>query len=390
MHEAGSARGPDGRTESPPNKKQRVDKSLTAADCGIPELDDDAMQRAARIASAWSVSDPHVRGKIAISNMNRVRDRVGRIYDATSKGGYRMVRVGDRDWRLHVLVYWLTHGDTVHQIERIDGDRGNSRPENLRERTPSHKQIHTPHSKTRTIPVVGTKDDISREFESAASAALALGLDSHSIRACCRGTQRRTGGWAFAHTVQPDLPDEVWRPISGIQVSNMGRAWTKVCGKHFPIPRYSGYCAVRAQDQSVLLLHRLCCQAFHGHPTAINSVVDHKDGDPTNNKATNLEWVSNQANAAKAVHLSSKVTRRSVVVTSADKSVTYSSVGDACIGEGLIPVTLCELCVSGNSLGGRVFSYSVNHPFPGEVFRNIDPREIAHLRKPSYEILELI
>ncbi len=47
--------------------------------------------------------------------------------------GYLRVRVKGRDFRLHHLVWFLTHGSWPEKsIDHIDGDRGNNHPNNLR------------------------------------------------------------------------------------------------------------------------------------------------------------------------------------------------------------------------------------------------------------------
>jgi len=42
-------------------------------------------------------------------------------------------------------------------------------------------------------------------------------------------------------------------------------------------------------------VHRLACEAFHG-PRPVGKVVRHRDGNPSNNSATNLCWGTNSEN----------------------------------------------------------------------------------------------
>lgn len=49
--------------------------------------------------------------------------------------------------------------------------------------------------------------------------------------------------------------------------------------------------------QRVVLAHRLVCEAFHGKSPNGMNVVNHIDGNKTNNAASNLEWVSSSENA---------------------------------------------------------------------------------------------
>ena len=54
-----------------------------------------------------------------------------------------------------------------------------------------------------------------------------------------------------------------------------------------------------SSDQKNFSVHRLVCRTFHGEPL-IGKEVNHKDGDPSNNVATNLEWVSHSLNCLHA------------------------------------------------------------------------------------------
>lgn len=70
--------------------------------------------------------------------MWRVRPN-GRVPANTQAGciastGYRVVRLGGRQWRAHRLVWLLVHGiEPVGDLDHIDGDRLNNRIQNLRE-----------------------------------------------------------------------------------------------------------------------------------------------------------------------------------------------------------------------------------------------------------------
>lgn len=49
--------------------------------------------------------------------------------------------------------------------------------------------------------------------------------------------------------------------------------------------------------QRVVLAHRLVCEAFYGKSPKGMNIVNHIDGNKTNNAACNLEWVSSSENA---------------------------------------------------------------------------------------------
>lgn len=101
-----------------------------------------------------------------------------------------------------------------------------------------------------------------------------------------------------------DLDGEVWRPVLGYDgyfVSNMGRV------KHY-IKSYDEYCSLTPQRNvqrgyyyvaianKNLALHRVVAHSFVDGETSEKNTVNHIDGDPGNNRASNLEWMSQSAN----------------------------------------------------------------------------------------------
>lgn len=97
--------------------------------------------------------------------------------------------------------------------------------------------------------------------------------------------------------------EEIWRDIPGFegkyQISNLGNLKTvnsmgerREC--HFR-KNPSGY----LQMTTHLYLHRLVAKLFIPNPDNL-PVVNHKDGDKTNNCVDNLEWVTQSENVRKA------------------------------------------------------------------------------------------
>jgi hypothetical protein len=85
-------------------------------------------------------------------------------------------------------------------------------------------------------------------------------------------------------------------------VSSLGRFRDSRGVVKTPSPRTSGYVEVKL-GKKTQYIHRLICEAFHGvSPSKEEIFVDHIDGNPSNNKASNLRWVS----ASRNVQLSFK------------------------------------------------------------------------------------
>lgn len=121
-----------------------------------------------------------------------------------------------------------------------------------------------------------------------------------------------------------DLPDEIWKPImgyDGYMISNYSRV------KHFS-KRYksfhlitpaanakSGYMYVSLYDKNKrrnINLARLVALNFVDGYDENHNTVNHKDGDKTNNAASNLEWLSqsqNNKHAYDVLHRKSPIKR---------------------------------------------------------------------------------
>jgi len=107
---------------------------------------------------------------------------------------------------------------------------------------------------------------------------------------------------------------EIWKDIEGYegkyQVSSIGRVKSLPRKINHNIPGFlrnwkggivmpyvgkNGYYRVMFGDRKRELVHRLVAKAFHCNPDN-RPCVNHKDGDPSNNHKSNLEWVTYSEN----------------------------------------------------------------------------------------------
>lgn len=119
------------------------------------------------------------------------------------------------------------------------------------------------------------------------------------------------------------LEGETWIPIKGheqiYQVSCMGRV-RGVQGIRKIADNGAGYKNVSLKKknckQKVVYLHRLVAQHFILNPNNLPQ-VNHKDGNKSNNRVSNLEWVSPSQNI-KDAHAKGQMVGRTHVSTSID------------------------------------------------------------------------
>ena len=103
-------------------------------------------------------------------------------------------------------------------------------------------------------------------YPSVNEAARVLGLDSGAISAVCRGKVKRTGNYTFRFVEDPDLKEEIWKPIppalfpgkkvKGMMASNKGRILTTKGVKTYGSP------SKKYLSCSGLSVHRLVAAAW--------------------------------------------------------------------------------------------------------------------------------
>lgn len=133
--------------------------------------------------------------------------------------------------------------------------------------------------------------------------------------------------------------EEIWKDIPGFEdgymISNLGRVYSKYTKKIRKTQFARGYESVtlkRDEKQHCLFVHRLVAQTFLSNPDNL-PIVNHKDENPMNNCADNLEWCTYSYNNSynDIAKRKSKKFQKKVYVYDKEGNLAkeYSSVGEA-------------------------------------------------------------
>lgn len=154
--------------------------------------------------------------------------------------------------------------------------------------------------------------------------------------------------------------NEIWKDIPGFEglyeASSLGRIRTKegktTKSRRFPkrvwkqrILKQKWKCRGNSKKmdarvclwidgkEKTLLVSRCICSAFHPIDNAERMTVNHIDGDPTNNRAENLEWLSASDNTRHgfSTGLFDGIMKRVVLVDRTGNKFCFPSMAKACV-----------------------------------------------------------
>jgi hypothetical protein len=309
--------------------------------------------------------------------------RNGRILTPIKgEGGYLSVKLhGGRQpqvARIHRLVAeaYLHNPENKPYVNHIDGNRANNALSNLEWSTPveNRAKLTKPWRLERGRPIIQQtlEGRPLRRWGSIKEASEALETPTSNIGSACRSPTRTAAGfrWAYEDTTQE--PEE-WKTIEykGIEfeVSSLGRVATRY-GPSYGGPR-GQYRVFRGE-----LVHRLVAVAFCPKGNETQSVVNHLDADPANNRASNLEWATPSENSLHGFRVGhGKRLCKPVRQTLSDgSSVEYPSAVEAGRATGVNPSSISRVCKgAAKSAGGCRWEYASAQNDPPPQIADDDP-----------------
>jgi hypothetical protein len=261
-----------------------------------------------------------------VSNLGNVRNKkTGRILKASCKGGYVVVGLCanciGKTFSVHRLVAkaFIDNPENKPQVNHIDKDGTNNKVSNLEWCTSAEDAAHklltlTPKTNQnlkiwRVDMVTGDKLELYNSIYDASLWCANNGYTPSannirtSITYAVKGKYKSSCGFKWVLNEQPTLEGEIWKNVNigggtivdNYEVSNLGRFKNSkgVIMENYK-PHHTGYIFVRVNKQKYQL-HRLVAFTFIENPHS-KPVVNHIDGNKTNNALANLEWVTIQEN----------------------------------------------------------------------------------------------
>ena len=270
-------------------------------------------------------------GTWQVSSFGRVKTLQDVVHHGTLTGeGYRAVGINGKNYTVHRLVARAFHGrppTAKHtHVNHLDGNRENNRASNLAYATPAENTNHARAGGSWKRRGGASKEVYCRccgteqwsIFSSQSEAARVLGLDQSLVSKVCLGLRQHACGYHFEFAETATLDGELWQAarypgiaqaISNWQVSSLGRVKTSNGRTTFGSLTKAGYCMIRCQLDSDgpykgFSIHRLVAATFLGQPISTGLHVNHMDGNPSNNRLENLEYVTPAQNVKHARSLS--------------------------------------------------------------------------------------
>ena len=256
-----------------------------------------------------------------VSNLGKVKNKnTGRILRSANKGGYCVVGLSlnskIKTCQVHRLVAlaFIPNPENKAHVNHKDKNGLNNRVENLEWNTPLENNIHkskgiiqTTNQNMKIYRINMESNEKIEKYDSICEAAEwlskeGLAKNTHSARTnisnAIRGISKYSFGFLWKVEEQIDLENEIWKEIEikdfeckNYYISSLGRFKNSkgIIMKDYK-PHHSGYIIVRVNKKK-FALHRLVAMNFIPNENK-KPFVNHIDGNKTNNRLDNLNWVT--------------------------------------------------------------------------------------------------
>ena len=210
-----------------------------------------------------------------------------------------------------VALLFVPNPDNKPSVDHINRVRDDDRSVNLRWATKREQALNRKERVPMTYPVYQMNSDhkIIHRWESIILAAKTLGITIKTLQNACRDHRltKQDNYWYYCYEIDLIIGEE-WRIVpypeyEELYASSHGRI-KRANGKITYGNKAGGYMKINATTidktrKIHLNVHILIASAFYGRHN--NLIVNHKDGNKTNNNSTNLEFITARENTQHAI-----------------------------------------------------------------------------------------
>lgn len=294
-----------------------------------------------------------------VSNKGRIRNKFmnSLLSSKKSMNGYMEIVIDRKTYFVHRLVAlaFIPNLENKPTVDHVDRNRTNNNLENLRWNTVKEQTMNMKYKYVipmrkinridiKTDEVLQTHDNLEESIKWIIYNKLSESTNKNSIRSHLstslndESNTKSCYGYKWKYTVNEDIEGEIWKSIKDVMpkaadhlISNMGRIKN---AKNLIVDG-----SVRAGYQMVYIgkeykkqrLHILVAKLFIPNPEN-KECVNHKNGIKTDNRVSNLEWISQKDNVLHAIqtNLNHAVIKVKVTNLGTKEEKIYSAKRYAC------------------------------------------------------------